>query len=302
MWHRRTLELGRDRSLHVAQAGEGPDLLLVHGALATMHDWLEGPAPALAQSHRVTMIDRPGHGLSERPRFEGTPRDQARQIAAGLDALGIVGTQILAHSFGCYVSLALAEQRPDLVSGLVLAAPIAFPEIRPVEHAILGPRALPLFGPLLSAAGQATAFDRAFLALVQRLMFAPAPVPNRWRETYPYAHILTPAAMAAEGEDAAAILPLSPAGGLGLGSIQTPTQILQGTSDLIVDRNRQARPLAAALANAELSEIEAAGHMLHHTHAEAVLEAVERTRNQGRCSGETSKESRHEPARTDRTA
>ncbi|TMJ12419.1 MAG: alpha/beta hydrolase [Alphaproteobacteria bacterium] len=287
MWRRRTLELGGGRTLHVAQAGEGPDLLLIHGALATMHDWIEGPAPSLAQTHRVTIVDRPGHGGSGRPRFEATPRDQALHIAAALDALGIASTQVLGHSFGGFVALALAEQRPDLVSGLALLAPLAFPELRAVEHSVLGPRAMPLLGPLLSAAGEATRFDRAFLALVQRLMFAPAPVPEPWLQAYPFDQILTPAAMAAEGEDAAAILPFSPAATLDFATIQTPTQILQGTSDLIVDRNRHARPLAAALPHAELHEIEAAGHMLHHSHAEAVLAAVERTANHGRSPAET---------------
>src|SRR5205085_4313973 len=160
MWRRRTLELGGGRTLHVAQAGEGPDLLLIHGALATMHDWIEGPAPSLAQTHRVTIVDRPGHGGSGRPRFEATPRDQALHIAAALDALGIASTQVLGHSFGGFVALALAEQRPDLVSGLALLAPLAFPELRAVEHSVLGPRAMPLLGPLLSAAGEATRFDR----------------------------------------------------------------------------------------------------------------------------------------------
>src|SRR3569833_2836622 len=103
MWTSETIALGPERSLHVVQAGRGADLVLIHGALTTHHDWL-APAEALADDHRVTLIDRPGHGLSGRPRFAGTPRDQARQIAAGLESLGIGPATLVAHSFGGLVA------------------------------------------------------------------------------------------------------------------------------------------------------------------------------------------------------
>ena len=111
-----TLDLGSGRSLHVHQAGKGSDLVLIHGAMATAHDWLESPVfAAMAKTHRVTVLDRPGHGLSRRPRFAGTPREQADQIAQGLEQLGIGTALFGAHSFGALVSLALAERHPALV-------------------------------------------------------------------------------------------------------------------------------------------------------------------------------------------
>src|SRR4051812_2547428 len=120
MWEARTVDLGSGRSLHAVQRGTGADLLLVHGALTTHHDWLSGPADALAGSVRVTAIDRPGHGLSRRPRFVGTPREQAAQIAAGLERLGVGRATIVAHSFGALVALALTERFPEQVAALVL--------------------------------------------------------------------------------------------------------------------------------------------------------------------------------------
>ena len=76
----RTVELGPDRSLHAITAGTGPEIVLVHGALATHRDWLDGAFAALAELGRVTAIDRPGHGLSRRPRFEGGPRATRRKF------------------------------------------------------------------------------------------------------------------------------------------------------------------------------------------------------------------------------
>src|SRR5687768_16182964 len=110
MWKSTTIDLGPGRSLHAVRQGVGEDVLLLHGALTTHHDWLAGPAGALATESRVTALDRPGHGLSRRPRFVGTPRDQAGQIAAGLDRLDVGPAVIVAHSYGAVVALALAER------------------------------------------------------------------------------------------------------------------------------------------------------------------------------------------------
>jgi pimeloyl-ACP methyl ester carboxylesterase len=274
MWDSTTVDLGSGRSLHAVRRGTGADVLLVHGALNTHHDWLAGPADALAGSARVTLIDRPGHGLSRRPRFVGTPRDQAAQIAAGLDRLGIGPAVVAGHSFGVLVSLALAEQFPDRVAALVLVAPLAFPEPRLLEHSLLAPRSMPLLGPLLSRIGRQSGFDRAALEWMQALMFSPDAVPAGWKRDFPYERVLDPDTLVLEGEDAASILPLSPAGTLELSRIEAPVHILTGTDDRIVEQSRQGKALARLLPNARLTEIEGAGHMLHHSHPDLVLQAV----------------------------
>ena len=268
-----TIDLGGGRSLHAVQAGTGADLLLIHGALATHQDWLSGPFAALARTFRVTAIDRPGHGLSLRPRFEGTPRDQARQIKAALDRLGVERPIVVGHSLGGLVALALAEQFPGYAESLVLLAPIAFPEVRLLEHTLLAPRALPLMGPFLSSLGEAT-IDRPVLDLTHELMFWPQDVPAAWKDAYPFHQVQTATAMIAEGEDAAAILPFSPAGTIDFRQVKRPVRILAGTSDKILDLSRHARPLAALLPDARLTELPAIGHMLHHSAPDALLAAV----------------------------
>ena len=127
MWEATTLDLGPGRSLHAVQQGAGRDVLLLHGAMTTHHDWLAGPAGALSEGARVTAIDRPGHGLSRRPRFVGTPRDQAGQIAGALDRLGVGPAVVVGHSFGALVAMALAERFPERIRQLVLIDPSSFP-------------------------------------------------------------------------------------------------------------------------------------------------------------------------------
>jgi pimeloyl-ACP methyl ester carboxylesterase len=270
-----TVELSDRRSVHAVQAGRGRDLLLLHGAVTTHHDWREGPVDRLARDYRVTIVDRPGHGLSRRPRFSGTPREQAAQIAEALDMLGVARPLIAAHSFGGLVALAFAEQYPERAAGLVLVAPIAFPEPRLLEHSLFAPRAVPLLGPVFSWVAERSGLDRTVLEMLQRAMFSPDPVPARWKASFPFDDVLDADAMVREGEDAAAMLPLSPAGSIAFGRIAAPIHVLTGSADRIVDPERQGKALARLLPESRRTEIRGAGHMLHHTHPDTLIEAIE---------------------------
>jgi pimeloyl-ACP methyl ester carboxylesterase len=274
MWKATTLDLGHGRSLHAVQRGAGKDVLLLHGAMTTHGDWLAGPAGAMAETARVTALDRPGHGLSRRPRFVGTPRDQAAQIASGLDRLGVGPSIVVGHSFGALIALALAERFPDRVTELVLISPLVFPEPRLLEHGLIAPRSLPLVGPLLSQVGRRSGMDRAAIEWIQAVMFSPAPVPTEWKLAYPFDQVLDPDHLVLEGEDSASMLPLSPAGTIDLRRIEAPVQVIVGSADRVVEQERQGKALARLLGDSRLTEIEEAGHMLHHSHSGQVLGAV----------------------------
>lgn len=268
-----TVKLGPGRSLHAAIAGTGRDIVLVHGAMTTHRDWLDGPFDALASLGRVIAVDRPGHGLSERPRFSGDPRLQAAQIREGLKALGVTRPLLVGHSFGCLCALAYAEQFPGEVAGLVLVSPLAMPEFRLLEHSVFAPKATPVLGPLWAGLTPAMV-DRAMLEAIHQVMFWPASPGDAWKRHYPWTQILDRGAVVANAEDSAAVHPLSLESRLDYGSIRTPARIISGTADRVVWEGRQAAPLNAALPDSEHIRIEGAGHMLHHSHDEAVIEAV----------------------------
>jgi len=266
------LQLGADRSLHGGRVGDGRDIVLIHGALTTHVDWLEQPLGELARRGRVFAVDRPGHGQSRRPRFKAGPRDQAAQIREGLLRLGVKRPVLVGHSLGGMVALAWAEQWPEEVAGLVLLAPITHGEPRPLEHLALGPRALPLIGPMLAEVGRWTT-DGALLAFAQRAMFHPHPPPAAWLARFPEKEVRKPEATVAEGEDAAALLPGSPAGMLDLRRVMAPVSIVAGRRDLVVDHRRHAEALARQLPQADLRLLDGVGHMPHHCALEAVLAA-----------------------------
>jgi 3-oxoadipate enol-lactonase len=107
----------RGLPLRVFEGGGGPPLLLLHGFGGAAWNFT-GMAPLLAAERRLLIPDLPGHGGSEAlpaPSMAGF----ADAVAALLDEpVGVFG-----HSMGGVVALRLAERHPQLVRGLVLAAP-----------------------------------------------------------------------------------------------------------------------------------------------------------------------------------
>lgn len=279
----RLIEIDRDRSLFFEERGDGPPLVLIHGALATHRDWRPDLCIALASHHRVIALDRPGHGRSARPRYAGAPRRQAVQIRRGLQ-LGHRAI-LVGHSFGAVVALAYAELFPDEVEALVLISPLGLPEFRPLEHLYLAPRATPIVGPLLSSWINAT-YDPHFFEAAQRLMFAPLPVSPAWRARIEQQRILSPNALVAEGEDAAAIAPAAPSAHLALTEITHPSRIILGDGDAIVRHERQGLPLAL-LMRASVTRLAGVGHMAQEARPEIVVDAVATLRSkraEGRAS------------------
>jgi pimeloyl-ACP methyl ester carboxylesterase len=109
-------------NLHVTDDGprDAPVLLLIHGSASSIHSWDE-LLPRLTGTHRVVRIDLLGHGRSAKPdgAAYGVP-EQARRAGAALDRLDVGQAVVVGHSSGGLVATALAEQRPALVTALVL--------------------------------------------------------------------------------------------------------------------------------------------------------------------------------------
>lgn len=108
--------------IHVCQDGprDAPALLLIHGTAASARSW-DPMVPLLTASHRVIRVDLLGCGRSAKP--DGASYavpDQARRVGSVLDGLGVEHVIVVGHSSGGAFATALAEQRPDLVTALVL--------------------------------------------------------------------------------------------------------------------------------------------------------------------------------------
>lgn len=100
----------RDLSWHVQIAGEGPDLLLLHGAGGSSHSWA-GLLPALGREFRVIAPDLPGHAFtSALPADRSALPDIATAVTDLMDAVGASPTGIVTHSAGAAVAIYLIQE------------------------------------------------------------------------------------------------------------------------------------------------------------------------------------------------
>lgn len=92
--------------------GEGPVLLLLHGAGASSHSW-RGLLPRLAPRFRILAPDLPGQGFTRAGRgTRRTPEAMAADLARLLGAEGLSPAAIVGHSAGAAVALRLAQALP----------------------------------------------------------------------------------------------------------------------------------------------------------------------------------------------
>lgn len=106
--------------LHVRDhggSGDGPALLLLHGASRSLADW-DASVPHLLPGHRVLAVDLPGHGLSTASSwsFDALTGDLDETLAAS----GVTGPVVpVGHSLGGMAAALYAAARPDRVAGAV---------------------------------------------------------------------------------------------------------------------------------------------------------------------------------------
>ena len=107
------------------EAGAGPTpTLFIHGFGGDLDNW-QFVQPAIAAHRRVIALDLPGHGQSDKD-VSGFAclADVADFVAEFLIELGHSSTEVVAHSMGGAIALAMAARHPTLVKRLVLLAPV----------------------------------------------------------------------------------------------------------------------------------------------------------------------------------
>jgi pimeloyl-ACP methyl ester carboxylesterase len=111
------------RDWFVEIAGQGPDLMLLHGLGASSFSWRHNRAP-LARHFRVITPDLPGHGQSPAPP-DGDYRVETlvQGLHDFLDWHKVEKVVLGGNSLGGSLSLLLARKCPERVRALVLLAP-----------------------------------------------------------------------------------------------------------------------------------------------------------------------------------
>lgn len=115
--------------LHVAEAGEGPPILLLHGW--PQHWWIwRKVIPELARDHRLICPDLRGFGWSEAPTGRYEISELAADMVALLDALELDRVDLVGHDWGGYTGFLLCLNAPERIRNY-LALGIVHPWFEP---------------------------------------------------------------------------------------------------------------------------------------------------------------------------
>ncbi len=112
--------------IHVAEMGEGPLVLFVHGFPESWYSWRHQLPAVAAAGFRAAAIDVRGYGRSSAPR----PVEEYRMIRHVADNIGVVralgeeNAIIVGHDWGAPITCNTALLRPDIFSAVgILSVP-----------------------------------------------------------------------------------------------------------------------------------------------------------------------------------
>lgn len=261
------------KRVHVIVQGEGPDVVLIHGASGNALDMMQAFGADLAKDHRVIAFDRPGLGYSD-TLADQSLKAQALHLAAAAKQLNVRTPLVIGQSYGGSVSLAWAIYAPIKPRALVLISAPSMPwpgkldvtyrlTANPVGSALL----LPLAAGLLPM----SYIDKAVASV-----FSPEAVPQGYAKAIAAPLALRLAALRANMAQVNALRaqlvgmePLYP-------NLALPIEMIHGTADSVVPVEVHSIPFTKLVPSAHLEVIEGAGHMPHYTRKPQVLAAIAR--------------------------
>jgi pimeloyl-ACP methyl ester carboxylesterase len=121
--------------MHVAEAGEGQPVMLVHGWFQHWWEWRK-LIPGLAERYRVICPDLRGFGWSEAPSGRYEKEELAADLAALLDVLEVDRVHLVAHDWGAFIGFLLCLHHPERVDRYVALS--AGPPFIAVKPRVLG--------------------------------------------------------------------------------------------------------------------------------------------------------------------
>jgi pimeloyl-ACP methyl ester carboxylesterase len=216
-----------------------PAVVLIHG-IGVSHRYLARLHRRLSDSADTFSIDLPGFGATPRPDRQLTVSDYGAYILGALEQLGVDDAILVGHSMGAQFAIEAAIQRPDRIRRLVLMGPVVDSRHR-------------------SVVGQAVALGRDSL-------FFESPSSNFLVATDyfrcgPTWYLKTLRVMLAyRTEDRIA-------------DVKAPILVIRGMHDPVAGPD-WCRRLAGEAAAGRLVEVPRSGHVVQHTAASEVADAI----------------------------
>jgi pimeloyl-ACP methyl ester carboxylesterase len=252
----------------------GPPIVMIHGASSNLQAMRHPLGDRLAATHRVILIDRPGHGWSTRARLaDSTPAIQAAMIDEALEKLGVGSAIFVVHSWSGALGARMALDYPRRVAGLVVLAPVLYPWPGGVGwyNQFV---ATPVIGPLL-AYTITLPLGYFLTAPGARNVFLPQVMPENFVRDSATLLLLRPREFLANARDLvtlkAAVTKQSPR----YPDITAPVAIITGEPDKTVFTSRHSRPFAAAVPQTKLIVLPDVGHMIQNAVPELVISEID---------------------------
>lgn len=227
---------------HVAEAGEGDPVVLLHGWPQHWYCWRK-VVPLLASERRVICPDMRGFGWSDAPPGRYEKQAMADDLFALLDALELERVDLVAHDWGAWAGFLACLDRPERIrSYLALNMPTPWPE-PPSLGGVLSALRL-WYQVALSTPGLGTALIRR-TDFVKRIISTGAVHPEAWSDgdLEAFAAVLREPARASASVHLYRTFLLRELGPYVRGEhrgrrLTVPTLLLHGTRDLAVDHRR----------------------------------------------------------------
>jgi len=246
--------------------------VLIHGNPGSHQDYTMALLDKLSRSFRVIAFDRPGHGCSERDDSLATTVEmQATLLRAALNKLSIRNPILVGHSWGGALALAAAVAYEDELSGVVLLAPAAYPNVSlewwslipgiPVLGKLIVQTLTPLLGPAVVKVNLRAAYHPQ--AVQENYAQQSAEMWTRPKQIRAYAYD--------ERTLRSSLKSLS----LRYSNLQLPVVIVTGSDDQLLEPQKHAYPLHRAIKGSELVVLPETGHQLPQTCPDSVIDAIE---------------------------
>lgn len=266
------IEVGGER-LHFLLKGKGQPIVLLHGASASLRDMEASIFHDLAKEFQVIAFDRPGYGYSTRQNGAWpNPDIQAVLIEKALTELGIKNPIIIGHSLAGSVVMAYLLRFPQHVRGGVLLAGATHPwdtgvspNVQLASNTFVGK----LFASTLVMPLGQVVFDRAI-----KNVFSPEEPTSNYLEQTGAILALRPGPFRASAQDVNNLSQFLERQSARYAEISTPLLMLAAEKDTIVPAWNHAERVAKVLPKAELVELPGAGHALHHSRKQEVLDLI----------------------------
>jgi pimeloyl-ACP methyl ester carboxylesterase len=271
----RSLDVGEVR-LHIAEAGSGPLVILLHGFPEFWYAWRRILPALAAEGFHVVAPDMRGYGLSDKP--SGIESYGARHLVADVAglvrALGEERASVVGHDWGAGVTWSFAMAHPELLDRMVV---INGPHPERLLRALRTPRQLakswymfvfqlPGIPEQMLRRNEHELLMRAFREEVRGPNAFSAEDLERYREAFAQPGALT----AMINYYRAAVRPsLS----VRMRRIDKPVLVLWGDEDRHLGREL-AEPRPDLVPNARVKHVAGATHWLHHERPELVTAEV----------------------------